>query len=180
MVNRLAQTLRVMGVAVVQSDVEVAHQHQARRALDLPGQPVAQAVQPLHFVGKLVAVRRLAVHKITIDQTQRAVRCLYGGGDHARLFIGKTVYVFSDIVQRQAADDGHAVVGFLAEHRTVAVAGVLQGLQRKFFIWDFQLLQTQHIYRVGGQPVEHLRQPHGQRVDVPGGNFHAAESPCFW
>ena len=177
--NRLVQTLRVMRVAVVQSDVEVAHQHQARRALDFPRQPVTQAVQPLHFVGKLIAVWRLTVHKIAIDQAQRAVRCLYGGGDHTRLFVGKTVYVFSDIVQRQAADDGHAVVGFLAEHRAMPVAGVVKGLQRKFFIWNFQLLQAQHFNRVGGQPVEHLRQPHGQRVDVPGGNFHDAVSPCL-
>ena len=45
-------------------------------------------------------------------------------------------------------------------------------LQRKLVVGELEFLQRQRIDRVGLQPGQHLRQAHGQGVDVPGGDLH--------
>ena len=74
-------------------------------------------------------------------------------------------------MQRLAAEQGNAVIGFLPKKRGV-VAGGQQRLDRKMLVTEFEFLQTQHIDRVGGQPVQHLRQAYFEGVDVPGGDLH--------
>jgi hypothetical protein len=49
----------------------------SRGALQLVADEVAQAVQPLHLVGELVAAWRLAVHEIAVDHAQVATRGIW-------------------------------------------------------------------------------------------------------
>jgi hypothetical protein len=73
------------------------------------------------------------------------------------------------------ADQRHAVVGFLAEESHLITSGFNLGAW-KFIVRGFGFLQGQYvdgfIAGVRIQPVEHLRQAHGEGVDVPGGEFH--------
>ena len=57
----------------------------------------------------VLAARRLAVDEIAVDQAQRAVGCVQGGGDHARLVVG----VLRDV----AHDVGEVGVGKEPPHR---------------------------------------------------------------
>ncbi|MNV80110.1 hypothetical protein D3C71_1736920 [compost metagenome] len=70
-----------------------------------------------------------------------------------------------------AAQDRHAVIGFLAKGRSL-IAGFFESVVRKLVVGELELLQAQGVHRVAGQPGQHLRQAHGQGVDVPGGNTH--------
>jgi hypothetical protein len=79
--------------------------------------------------------------------------------------------VLHDVAQRMAAHDRDAVVGFLPEHGAVFVARRAQGVEWKLVVGELQLLQAQHVHRVGGGPVQHVLQPCGERVDVPGGDL---------
>ena len=174
--NGLAQGHRVVAVAVVGGDVEVAQQHQIGVCQQFPAHPVAQAIEPFHLVGKLLSARLLAIDKIAVDQAylttrQLAVRNIQGGSDHARLLVVEACNVFHDVACRRAAQNGDAVIGFLAKHRAL-VARILKLLERKLVVAELELLQAQGIDRMGRQPVKDLRQPHRQRVDVPGGEFH--------
>ena len=82
-VNGFAQALRVVGVAVVDGDVEVTYQHQPRMRRELFGKPMAQAVQPLHLVVEFVSTWRLAVDKIPVDHPHVTARSGQGGCNHA-------------------------------------------------------------------------------------------------
>ena len=139
--------------------------------LHFTAHPVLQGLQPLHFVGELLTVRRLPVDKVAIDQPQRAERCVERAGNHARLRVLRARHVAHHIAQRAAAQDGDAVVGLLAK-RGGFVACILQCIKRKLVVGELELLQAQGIDRIGGQPGEHLGQAYGQGVDVPGGNLH--------
>ena len=78
---------------------------------------------------------------------------------------------FGHVAQGREAQDRDAVVGLLAEHGGL-VAGRLQDLQRELVVAHLELLQAQHVDRVGGEPVEHVLQAGGEGVDVPGGDSH--------
>src|SRR6185369_16523170 len=88
------------------------------------------------------------------------------------MFVGETRDVPRDIAQRVAAHDGHAVVRLLAEHRAVLVARGLQHLERELVVAELELLQAENIDRIGGGPVQDMRKPRRQRIDIPGGKFH--------
>ena len=70
---------------------------------------------------------------------------------------------------RRAEDVGHGLRGQDDEHRIDARVGErhLDGLGDAL-----RARVPQHVDRIGGKPVQHLRQAHGERVDVPGGEFH--------
>jgi hypothetical protein len=135
--------------------------------------PGAQRVQPFHLVDELVAVGGLPVGKIGADHAHP----LHRAGDHTGHVILKARDVAHHIARALPAQQGHAVVGFLAKKINL-VARRFNGLARKLVIGGFGLLQNQGIDGLLGslllQPVQHLRQAHRQRVDVPGGEFHAS------
>jgi hypothetical protein len=45
---------------------------------------------------------------------------------------------------------------------------------REFVVGELGLLDAEHVDRVGGEPLQQVRQAHFQGVDVPGGNFHCS------
>ncbi len=169
----VAHALRVPDIGIVKSDVEVAHQHQMGVGDQFGAQPVAQALEPGQFVLELVAAGFLAIGEIGTYHADAGVEV---GADDARHVVRKTGNVAHDIGGRCLAEQRHAVVGFLAETDGL-VAGFHQGGVREFVVAHFELLQRQHIDRVGSQPIQHLRQPHRERVDVPGGKFHGVTDP---
>ena len=176
-VDGLSHALRVPHIGVVKRDVVVTHQHQARVLGQLGLHPTAQRLQPTHFVGKLVAPRRLPIREIRANDAHRfTVWASVGARDHARVLINKAGDVFDHVGCGGACDQRHTVVGLLAEPLCL-VARFSQRGRRKLVIGHFQLLQGQHVNRgacgcLRRQPVEYLWQAHGQRVDVPGNEFH--------
>ena len=147
-----------------------------RVLLQLLAHPFAQGVEPAHFVGELVAARRLSVGKVGADHAQRAQRrVLVSGRDDARHVVFKAWDVFDDRCTLALGDQGHTVVGFLAEPVGLPARFGKCG-RREFVVGELELLQGQHIDRLGSQPVQHLRQAHGQRIDVPGGDLHGHQA----
>ena len=173
-VNGFAQTHGVVRVAVLRRHVEVTHQYQARMRCHFGAHHVLQCLQPAHLVGKLFGARLLSIHKIAIDQPQRACGGVQRGSDHAGLLVPKARNVAHHIAQRVAAQNRNAVVGFLPEGGRFIARG-LERIVRKFVVGELELLQAQRVHRVGGQPLKHLGQAHRQRIHVPGGNLHG-----FW
>ena len=75
------------------------------------------------------------------------------------------------VAGRAARQQGDAVIGFLAEPLRAITRSLDLGV-RKLVVGELGLLQHDGIDWVLGQPGEQLRQAHGQRIDVPGGEFH--------
>ena len=170
-VNGFAQALWVVRVAVFGRHVQVTHQHQTRVCSHFGLNPVVQSLQPAHLVGELFRAGLLTIHKVAVEQAQRAFGGVQRGGNHTGLLVVKPRNVANHVAHRRAGQDGHAVVRLLPKRHGV-VARVLQRSVRKLVIGQLQLLQAQGIHRVGGQPGQHLGQTYRQGVDVPGGNFH--------
>ena len=118
--------------------------------------PIAQGLEPFHFVFKLVAARRLAVGEIRTNHAYT----LHRTSDDPRQLVFKTGDVFHHIASLGLGQQGHAVVGFLPKPLRL-VTRLRKGIVGKFIVGEFGLLQGQHIDWVGAQPIEHLGQAHG-------------------
>ena len=147
-VDGFGQGDRVVSIAVVVGDVEVTQQGQARMRCQLLRHILLQAIEPAHFVGELVTARLLAIDKITVDDAHAVHR----SGNQARVFIGKVWVAAHHILQRQPADEGHAVIGFLPKGGAL-VAQLGKSGVRKFFIHHLQLLHAQDIDLRARQPI---------------------------
>ena len=148
---------RVVHVSVFRGDIEVAQQHQLRVRRQFLRYPGAQRVQPAHLVGELVATRSLPVGEVAANHAHAGHRAR----DHARLLVGKARDVAHGVGSVHARQQRHAVVGLLPEPlRPVARRLDLRG--RELVVRELGLLQHDGVHRVGGQPVQQLRQAHGQ------------------
>ncbi len=116
------------------------------------------------FVGiDFLPIRHIdAHHALAVD----------GGSQNAFLLVFVVGNADLHLAGRAAAENRHAVVGFLPGKHAV-VTGCLQSLLREVMVLQFGFLQAQHLDRVVAQPVQHLRQTHLERIDVPGGQLHA-------
>ena len=113
----------------------------------------------------------MPVRDINIDYPDIAI----GGCNDAFLVVAMIRDAVLHILTRCAAQDRHAVVGLLpAEH--AVVARLLQCCLRKIAVLLLGFLQAQHVDRICSQPVQHMRQAHFQRIDVPGSQAHINES----
>ena len=101
---------------------------------------LVQGLEPAHFVHKLIAVWGLTIRKVSTNHPHAQDR----GADDPRHVVFKTGNVVHHILQRVAADQGHAVVGFLAKVGDVVTAGFYLGT-REFVVGQLGLLQGQHI-----------------------------------
>ena len=135
---------------------------------------MVQSREPTHFVNELVTVRRLAVWKIATDHTHIAEI----GCDDARHVVFETRNIFDDLCAFDSRDKRHTIVGFLTKPLRV-VTRLSESCKRKFVIGHFEFLQSKHIDGVieterllRFQPVNDLRQPDGERVDIPRSKFH--------
>ena len=133
-----------------------------------------QRVQPAHLVDELVAVRCLAVRKVAADDAHAR----HGSGDHARLLVGKAGDVLLDGLGGDfTADERDAVVGLLPEPlRLVASFEVRAPLAPGTCRRSTWSPARPGRPRVGCQPFHDLRQAHGQRIDVPGGEVHGRDA----
>ena len=76
------------------------------------------------------------------------------------------------IRQRQARNDGNAIIAFLAPVGLMPPAGLRQRVGREMRILGFGLLKAQHVDVVPVQKLEDEWQAQPDRIDVPGGKFH--------
>ncbi len=173
----------VVHVGIGGGDVEVAHQDQVRVRDQLLLEPLVEGLQPAHLVDELVAVGRLAVGEVAAHHADRSQGGMgHGADDHTGLLIVEA----GDVLEHRGAvhavpgQQGDAVVGFLAE-AVGLVAGGGQLRQWELVVGLLGFLQHDDLHRAGGQPVQQLRQAHGQGVDVPGGEFHGVGRLfCAW
>src|SRR5699024_9226200 len=99
------------------------------------------------------------------DVTRRAGQ---GCRDDALLRIIKTGNVPLHVRTASRRDDGDAVVGLLSSPVRVE-ACLSEGIDRKAFVGQLELLEAQCIERVLGQPGQNLAKPNIERIDIPGG-----------
>ncbi len=175
-----APALGIVHVAVVGRDVEVAEHDQVRMLAHFLAQPFAHRGEPAQLVLELLAAHGLAVDHIQVDDAD-GLRRIRGsgsadrGGEHALLRIvetGDRGDAFAG--ERQAADQGHAVVGLLpAEHAAIAQFG--QRGVGELAVLELGFLQGDHVRREVLQPLLQVRQAHVERIDVPAGDFHGRQ-----
>ena len=116
---------------------------------------------------KFIRVGGLAIWNIGADNPHALNR----GRDDALLLIFEQGIVLDHIGNRMARQNRHAVIGLLAciDH---LIAGGIDVGYREFVVGQFGFLQTQHIYRIVGKPLQYLRQTDFEGIDVPGSDFH--------
>jgi len=125
--------------------------------------------EPCELVVEFRARLRIAVRQIEAADDD----AIDGGFDVARLFV---VAVPGQLVADRhrigvARQDGDAVPAFLsAPHR--AIAGLVDGFDRKILIGRFQLLQGHDIGLCLPQPSQQVRQAPVDIVDVERCDFH--------
>ena len=163
-------------IPILRPDIEVAHHAEGIALFGLRGQVPAQAAQPLQLVGVLVAAQGTAVRHIQIEHPHPFDH----GADHPllvveplRLLIPRQQGTESDlhILQRQAAEDRHAVVGLLAADRA-RVAQIQEGLVGIQGVVHLGLLEAEHLRSFLLQPGQHLAEARPHRIHVPAGDAH--------
>ena len=84
---------------------------------------------------------------------------------------GKTL---DHVLGRPLRENGHPVVALLSVDGAI-VAEAFEKLRGKALVGGLDLLQTDDIGRGLGEPVLDGIEPRLHRIDVPGGDFHAAD-----
>ena len=84
-------------------------------------------------------------------------------------------HVLAHVLGPRARKNRDAVVGFLSAEDCL-VADVVEGREREFRVFHFQLLQAQDLRLMRFQPFDHMRQTHIQRIDIPGSEFQTVAS----
>ena len=169
-------------VACLRADVEVAQHAERIPLLVLHRQIALQAGQPFEFVGVLLAAERAAVGHVEVEHPH----AVHQGADHPLLLaqangVGITwqqrLEADLHILQRQAAEDRHAVVGLLAADAAGVTEGG-EGLGGEEVVADLGFLQAEHLRLLLLQPGEHLLQARAHRVHVPAGDAHGPPAPA--
>src|SRR5690606_26780465 len=163
--------LRVVHVAGIGGDVEVAQHHHFREALQFGGEPVVHRVQPAQLVGELLTAHRLPIHHVEVDDADPVDR----GGDHPLLVVLEAGDAHLYVQRGQPAEDRNPVVGLLAtEHAAVSGGGEF-GVG-KAVVRQLGFLQPDHVGAGGFKPLQQVRQADVEGVDVPAGDFHGRQS----
>ena len=174
------QARRVVDVAGLKRDVEVAHHHQGLPLRVLGIEVALQAGQPFELVGVFLRAQRGAIRHIEVEHPQSGDL----GADHPLLLPqARSLRVIGQerrkthphILDRQTAEDRHAVVGLLAADRRFVAQGP-EGRQGEELIGHLRFLQAEHLRPFRGQPGQHLLQARAHRVHIPGGDPHAQAS----
>ena len=101
----------VVAVGIGRGDVEVAEQDEFGMCGHFGADELGQCGKPLFFVLEFWAVQCFAVDAIDVDDAH----AVDGGGDDAALLVvGESRQAAMYVLWFVAADDGDAVVGFLA------------------------------------------------------------------
>ena len=159
---------RCVAVSIGGRDVEIAQQNQFFMSGQFVAEKFGQGGKPLFFILEFRAIQGFAVDAIDIDDAH----AVDGGSDDAALrVVGQGGQAGVYVLRFAAADDGDAVVGFLAAPNAVP-AHHLQGGGGEFVLVELEFLQGEDVGLMVGQPVLHLRQAHVEGIDVPSRDFH--------
>lgn len=126
----------VVAVGIGRGDVEVAEQDEFGVCGHFGADELGQCGKPLFFVLEFWAVQGFAVDAIDVDDAH----AVDGGGDDAALrVVGEGGQAAMYVLRFVPADDGDAVIGFLAAPDAVP-AHHLQGGGREFVLVEFEFL----------------------------------------
>ena len=128
--------LGVVAVGIGRGDVEVAEQDKFGVGGHFGADELGQCGKPLFFVLEFGAVQCFAVDAIDVDDAH----AVDSGGDDAALWVvGEGWQAAMYVLRFVAADDGDAVIGFLAAPDAMP-AHHLQGGGREFVLVEFEFL----------------------------------------
>ena len=169
-------------VVLVRRDVEVADQDVAVVAARM------QRFAALHLVEELQLVLELRIERgiwnvaagrhVEIMQHQRLRKLRFFPERYRDVPRVDLVAERPDVgrLERQARDDGDAVIALLPVQRDMLIAEPLEALQRKRIVDAFGLLQAQHIRPRALQEFGDDVDAQAHRIDVPGGDGEPHES----
>jgi len=101
-----------------------------------------------------------------------------GDADVAAIILGrKNAAILAH--ERQARENGHAVIALLAVHRDMGVAELFKITTWKLIIGTFGFLQTQHVRSGLFQEALHKARTKADGVDVPCGDGQAQSGSPF-
>ena len=163
-----SSALVVPDVVLARGDVEVADEDGALGRGR--GEPGAELGEEVELVGELRVQARVGDVAAggdveVVDHRARG----QAGGDVAGVAAGAEVAV-RDLLERQAREDGDAVVGLLAADDDVGVAEGAEAVERELLDRGLGLLEAEDVGRLLAQEAQHGRLAVADRVDVPGGD----------
>ena len=106
---------------------------------------------------------------VEVMDGDRTAAVHHGRGDVAGIVLAAEAAPV-DCCERQARDDGDAVIALLAVDRDVPVAGLAERLLRKIGVEALGLLQAEDVRTVLSKEAAHQVDPQPNGVDVPGGD----------
>src|SRR5258706_25264 len=157
---------RIVDILVRWSDVVVAQDRQTRMTPQLVLQPVPEGGEPFQLVPEFFRGQGLAVGDIRRYDAKGVPAAPQRSRDHALLFIRETWNSVGDERCRELGQYRDAVVGLLSRPRA-AVSGALDFLKRELAVLELGFLEADRVRRVPCEPVEQMRQPNLERIDVP-------------
>ena len=143
---------------------------------------VLQPGQPVQFVRVVRIVETATVRHIQAPQAhivdshaegaslQRLVRALCPLQE-----AGLPLKAHGGVFYRQPARERDAIPLVEPVHDEF-IASLFEGLRRKLLRLAFDLLHAQQVDVLANQPVDHPAHTSTDRVNIPGGNTHAAQS----
>src|SRR5215475_3384676 len=129
---------------------------------------IPQSGEPVQFEQIFLGTHGLSIGHINIDHSDR----VNSGGNQPALrsfiIIGQPTL---DIAHRQERENGHAIIGLLAESLD-SITELLEFSGGKFLVDTLNFLQTNNIWAIAPHPFEYAEQTCGDRIDIPCSDFH--------
>ena len=177
MADHAQQLLVRPHIALERRDIEIADRDHRPRSTALGREPRRQFVEKLQFVGKFrvgVRIGNVASRR-HIDVVQFGAA---GQLDHGMAAVGsRAPRPRRRRGERQARQDGDAVIALHAVHQQVAIAQRLELRARKQLVRGLGLLEAQNIGLLLLEEAADEPDAQPDRVDVPGDQPHGSHPP---
>ena len=165
------ESLRVIDIAIIRGDVEVADDADVVGRLCVRGEISMKAIEPPQLVLVVVVIEAPPIRYVAAGHPKSGT----GRPQNARIGIGIIAIekVRTDVFKADSAQDRDAVPLPLSVVRAL-VASVGELVVRKVLVAELRFLQAQHVGPQELQPLQHPRHSHVQRVDIPRSDPHIA------
>ena len=163
----LAPALRIVHVAVVGRDVEVAEHHKVADARRSSAPAIRARLRASELVSNFATAHRFAVHHVQVDDAHVA----HGRGEHALLRIvesGDRGDAFAGERQRGSASRRRCRS---SARRTRCDSRARRAANREAFVVELGFLQRTDVGLRIAQPAARVRHADVERIDVPAGDL---------
>ena len=173
MAHHIEQLLVAPDIVLERRHVEIADQHHGIAFLaPLFGEAGLHLAQEIELVGEFrigLRVGNVAARRdVEIVQLQPGLEL---GRDMAGIVLAAKGEGMG-FAERQARENGDAVIALLAIDRLMDIAEVAEDIPREKRVRNLGLLQAEHVRGIGFQETGDQIGPQTDGIDVPGGDFH--------